>query len=414
MEQEIDTIIPRLDEGLRIGPFNKDEFLLEHERLNYQVNVNQKVMSIINLVDGERSISQITDDYLMIHHEHVSSEVVHQILFNQLAIYGFIKQDGRVVEQRGKASYLRLSMELVSAKITNAIVKHLTFLFQPLLFSLLVFTLPAFLLFVFFRFKMEIVAGFESFISPRIFLFFILFGFWTFIHEFGHATACKKFGVSPGGIGFGFYLFTPVLYSDVSRAWRLPVQQRIIVNIGGIYFEMIGASLLLVIFFMTQDPLFLAVPCLIFIDSLYNLNPLVKYDGYWILSDLINIPNLHKRARLLVVEVYKSRGFQMVKGVKQFFFISLWPVKCFVDGCFCVSGVVFGCRLCHLFSATAFTLVNHPGSVVVDAAFFAGWIIPLIFYYLLFRYLLKIVRAGWNFKRNGKWSLWLRSRKSKW
>jgi putative peptide zinc metalloprotease protein len=69
----------------------------------------------------------------------------------------------------------------------------------------------------------------------------VLYG-CSILHEFGHAAAGKRFGATPGDIGFGFYFIAPVFFSDLSDVWKLPPKERIIVNLGGIYFELIVAS----------------------------------------------------------------------------------------------------------------------------------------------------------------------------
>lgn len=68
----------------------------------------------------------------------------------------------------------------------------------------------------------------------------------SFVHEIGHASACRHFGVKHGGIGFGLYLTFPVFYTDVSEIWKLKRTERIVVNMAGVYFQLI----LLIPFFL--------------------------------------------------------------------------------------------------------------------------------------------------------------------
>ena len=65
---------------------------------------------------------------------------------------------------------------------------------------------------------------------------FSLLLFSSFIHELGHASACRHYGIQHGSVGFGLYLNFPVFYTDVSGIWRLPRLQRLSVNMAGIYF----------------------------------------------------------------------------------------------------------------------------------------------------------------------------------
>jgi putative peptide zinc metalloprotease protein len=155
----------------------------------------------------------------------------------------------------------------------------------------------------------------SNLLSLNLLLYIITFHFGSIFHELGHATACSKFGAKLGGIGFGFYIFFPVLFADVSDAWRLPKSQRIIVNLGGLYFEMIIATILLIIYLFNHQTPYLVIPCVLMIHTLYNLNPLIKYDGYWVLSDATDTPNLHEKSFTRLKSLLK-RFFLKVKGYK--------------------------------------------------------------------------------------------------
>ncbi len=77
--------------------------------------------------------------------------------------------------------------------------------------------------------------------------FFIISLITGIFHEFGHVTATEYYGAKQGGIGFGFYLLSPVYFADVTDIWKLKPKQRIIVNVSGVYFEIIICSILMII-----------------------------------------------------------------------------------------------------------------------------------------------------------------------
>ena len=118
------------------------------------------------------------------------------------------------------------------------------------------------------------------------------------LHELGHAAALARYGVTPGHIGCGFYWFFPVLYTDVNGAWRLPPGSRVVVDCGGIYFQ---ALLIVMLTPAAGGGAGMESIGLLILYNLYSilhsLNPFFKMDGYWILSDLTRIPNLHRRTR---------------------------------------------------------------------------------------------------------------------
>lgn len=115
-------------------------------------------------------------------------------------------------------------------------------------------------------------------------------------HEIGHASALRYYGASHGAIGFGLYLVFPIMYSDVSDAWRLIGRQRAIVDLGGIYFQAMTSLLLYPAYLVTRDPLCLSLVSCNDALILMSLNPLLKFDGYWLVSDLLGVPNLRRRS----------------------------------------------------------------------------------------------------------------------
>jgi putative peptide zinc metalloprotease protein len=134
-------------------------------------------------------------------------------------------------------------------------------------------------------------------------------GFWAayglflgslVVHEIGHASACARFGARPSEIGIALYVIYPVFYSNVSDAWTLKRWQRVIVDLGGVYFQLIaGAGYAAAYALSGWEPLRFAV-VLIVASCLFSLNPILKLDGYWVVADALGVTNLGRQpARLL-------------------------------------------------------------------------------------------------------------------
>lgn len=122
------------------------------------------------------------------------------------------------------------------------------------------------------------------------------------LHEFGHGLACKHFGGECHEMGVMILVLTPCLYCNVSDSWMLPNKwHRAAIGAAGIYVELVLASLSTFVWWFTQ-PGTLHYLCMnvMFICSvstvLFNGNPLLRYDAYYILADLIEIPNLRQKA----------------------------------------------------------------------------------------------------------------------
>jgi putative peptide zinc metalloprotease protein len=130
------------------------------------------------------------------------------------------------------------------------------------------------------------------------------------LHELGHATAAYRFGIEPQEIGFGLYFIFPVFYTNVTGIWALPVRERIVVNLAGIYFQLIANLPLLLLFYMgSYNPI-----CFVLINAntiglLSALNPFLRYDGYWLFSDIFNIPNLHAKTWGIYTSLLKGKPF---------------------------------------------------------------------------------------------------------
>lgn len=125
-----------------------------------------------------------------------------------------------------------------------------------------------------------------------LFIFFILS---SLMHELGHASACHYFQIPHGNIGLGLYLNIPVFYTDVSQVWKLPRKDRFIVNLGGVYFQLFLLIPFLIADFFCHYPFFKYIIVVMNMNFVITLNPFFKFDGYWILSDILGIANLRKK-----------------------------------------------------------------------------------------------------------------------
>jgi putative peptide zinc metalloprotease protein len=111
-------------------------------------------------------------------------------------------------------------------------------------------------------------------------------------HEIGHASACSRYGAKPGEIGLTLYFIYPALFSDVSAAWGLSRWQRVVVDLGGVYFQLIAGAVYGFAYLLSGwEPLRLAM-AFIAGSCLFSLNPILKFDGYWVVADALGVTNL--------------------------------------------------------------------------------------------------------------------------
>lgn len=122
-------------------------------------------------------------------------------------------------------------------------------------------------------------------------------------HEIGHAVTCKHFGADVHRAGLGWYLVMPVAFVDTSDIWLASRWRRAAVSFAGPYanFALSGLATLAVPFVGEPTRLLLLQFALAgYVLGLTNLNPLIEFDGYYVLMDWLEITNLRRKALAFV------------------------------------------------------------------------------------------------------------------
>jgi putative peptide zinc metalloprotease protein len=279
---------PRLSKDLEIHLFDAKSYLVIEKKLNIRILVNNITKELIDLIDGEKSLKEIAN-VLQKGNEKSDTEAVRKIV-NDLANVGIVVSD-RALKPKVKAEYLIMSTPFIKAKHTKHIINLFSVLFLPKVFWSTLVVMVIILSSVFLR-HLTWNQIYED-IQPDLILFLAGAFFCSLIlHELGHITACNLFGATHGDIGFGFYLFVPVFYADVSDAWKLTTGKRIIIDLAGVYMELLFSLVLATIGTLTNSLTPMLVGFLIIINTVKNLNPFLRFDAYWVIADLFNIPNL--------------------------------------------------------------------------------------------------------------------------
>src|SRR5687767_4206459 len=155
--------------------------------------------------------------------------------------------------------------------------------------------------------------------------FYLWFMFWLlkFFHEMGHAFACRRFGGECHEMGIMFLVFIPTPYVDASSAWAFPSRwQRMFVGAGGMVVELFLAAIAGFIWLGTTPGVQLlglpinelacdAIMIAGFTTIIFNANPLLRYDGYYMLSDYLEIPNLQQKSKDYLLGLIKRHVFRI-------------------------------------------------------------------------------------------------------
>ena len=288
--------------------------------LNYY-RFQDEEYAILNMIDGASSLDEIKDRF----EEEFPPQ---KITLEELQSFiGMLHRSGLIVanvpgqgRQLKKRRDDRRRKEIVGAmtnilcirfkgfdpeRVLNWVYPKISWMFSPMVvilsFAMMLSALGLILVeFETFRSRLP---SFYSFFSPyNAFWLALTLGVSKVIHEFGHGLFCKHFGGECHEMGIMILVLTPCLYCNVSDSWMLPNKwHRAAIGAAGIYVEMVLASMAGFIWWFTEPGLLNNI-CLnlMFISSvstlLFNANPLLRYDGYYILSDVVEIPNLRQKA----------------------------------------------------------------------------------------------------------------------
>lgn len=144
----------------------------------------------------------------------------------------------------------------------------------------------------------------QGMLSPNnLFLLYICIIFLKVLHEFGHSMMVKKFGGRVNTMGVVILIFTPIPYMDATQSWLFRSKyQRALVGSAGMIVELFIAAIATIIWANTGEGVLNSICFNIMIigsisSIFFNGNPLLRFDAYFILSDLLEIPNLYERSK---------------------------------------------------------------------------------------------------------------------
>lgn len=205
--------------------------------------------------------------------------------------------------KRALHTYLSLRLPLLHPDaLLDSLYPRLRFLFSPVFLRLTALVgLVGFCLIL--RQWESFAATLSWFFNPEnLLVFFATLVGVKVLHEFGHALMCKHFGLRVPTMGVAFLVMWPVLYTDASDAWRLTSRrQRALISAGGVITEslLVCYAMLAWVFLpdgVLRSVLFSVITTVWVSSLLVNFNPVMKFDGYYFASDLLNIPNLQDRS----------------------------------------------------------------------------------------------------------------------
>lgn len=264
------------------------------------VQVTPLLAAVVEAIDGERDLDQIAIEAGRTVGRPLHPEDVGLLIDEKLRPLGLIRSaDGAepAVRRTDPLLGLRARLRVVSAERTAAIVRPFVWLFRPTVVAVVVAAFAVVSAWALLEHGMSGPID-EAMGQPALLLALIgLIVASAAFHEVGHAAACRYGGATPGVMGAAIYLVWPAFYTDVTDSYRLDRRSRLRVDLGGLYFNAVFTVAAAAAYAATgAEALLLLVPVQL-LQMVRQLVPLVRFDGYHILADLVGVPDLFSRIR---------------------------------------------------------------------------------------------------------------------
>ena len=295
-----------------ISFYQKDKWIIEVNNSHFIVlnNVKELLEILENTSTTEKALIKFNSHF----NENLNEIEFKNFINKTLKKLNLIENN----EQTFTKSFISFEKIILNKKKAGKVASYFEFLFNPKIFWLSFFLLS--ILAIIAVIKLPIYGNTELPIFLVMFLYFPT----ILLHEIGHVAACKKFTGRSSEIGMGIYIAFPVLFSNISSIWHGKKEERIIANLAGIYMQLWCMLFFICSYLITNAPILIHM---IFLTGIYNfvqLLPFIRSDGYWLLSDLTDTPNLLYKSKETLKKTllppYKSKNKITFKNVFLFFY----------------------------------------------------------------------------------------------
>jgi putative peptide zinc metalloprotease protein len=262
------------------------------------IQVSRLLYLVLEEIDGVHTVSEVAERVSGAFGRTVSADNVGYLLASKLAPLGLAPGGGAHATPPPQDQSL-LGLKLRHTMIREAAVQHLANVFKPLFHPVVVTVVLASLIGsdAWLVRSGKFSSSFQYvLLHPMLLLMVLGLAVTSMVfHECGHAAACRYGGARPGVIGVGFYVIWPAFFTNVTDTYRLGRAGRIRTDLGGVYFNAVFMLPLIAGYLKTGYLPLLAAVFLIHMEILQQLMPSLRLDGYFILVDLIGVPDLFRR-----------------------------------------------------------------------------------------------------------------------
>jgi putative peptide zinc metalloprotease protein len=278
------------------------------------VQVSKLLGLVVHEVSAERDPAQVAAAVSAAYGRELSVDGLRRLIREKLEPFGLVQGCGLVAAPMPypvpRADPL-LSVRFRRTLLPVAVVRRCAGVMAPLLRTevMLVAALAAVAADVLVIRRGGVIVALNQVLATPAFLLalLLLLTLGALLHELGHAAACAYGGARPGAVGLGVYLVFPVFFTDVTDSYRLDRAGRIRTDLGGLYINVWCVIALDVAYLGTHQGLLLLTALLMHVEMAQQLIPTVRFDGYFVLSDLAGVPDLFARVRPVLRSLVPGR-----------------------------------------------------------------------------------------------------------
>ena len=323
LERRSDLVVKRIEYKGISSYVIKDPVGLKYHRLQ------QEQYRTLELLDGVRSLDDVKSELQR------SFPALHFTLPDVQHLITDLHKKGLVYSNRSGQGIEMLKQELETKRkkrwaairnilyfrlpgwdpetTLNAIYPFFKWMFRPwAVWAAMLFVVSSWILIgvQFDKFYSRLPEFHQFFSWPNLAYMYLTLSVAKIIHEFGHGLSCKHFGGECHEMGVMLLVFSPCLYCDVSDSWMLRSKwKRIMIAAAGMYIEIILSAIAIFLWWYTKPGLFNHLCLNVFFVTtvttvIFNANPLMRFDGYYMMADFLEIPNLRPKSDRMLREKF--------------------------------------------------------------------------------------------------------------
>ena len=291
--------VPKLADGVHLSGDMEESAFVEPQWLVQRdgqfVQLTELLYRVAEQIDGQKDLAEIAEAVGEKIDRDVTDDNVRQLIGEKLIPLGLVEDaSGQAVRPANAGrSLLQVNarMAMVPEQVSQALGRAFSFLYWP---PVLIVALAAAIAAQGWLYVTHGIGGSVHDVLYRPQLLLVVMAVIvvaTGFHELGHAAGLVYGGGKVRGMGAGFYLIYPAFYTDVTDNYRLGRWARVRTDLGGIYFNLIFAAGIVALYLVTQWEFLLVSVILLNIQTVQQLLPFVRLDGYWLLADITGIPD---------------------------------------------------------------------------------------------------------------------------